>query len=86
KSFEQWDELFDDSTMTIAAIDRLVHHAELEVKFEGKEVLRPDFWGGYALIPNYFEFWQGRPSRLHDRITYEKQHGSRKWFTKRLYP
>lgn len=58
---------------------------ELEVEFEGKEVVRPEFWGGYALIPDYFEFWQGRPSRLHDRVIYEKQQGAN-WLTKRLYP
>jgi len=57
---------------------------ELEKRFEGQEVSRPEFWGGYELKPSYFEFWQGRPSRLHDRIIYE---GSAEgWSTKRLYP
>lgn len=42
-------------------------------KFEGQEVLpRPAQWGGYAVTPDYFEFWQGRPNRMHDRIGYEK--------------
>lgn len=48
------------------------------------EVPLPPFWGGYRLIPDYFEFWQGRKSRLHDRITYSKENGS--WTKHRLYP
>jgi len=57
---------------------------ELEKRFEGQEVPRPDFWGGYELVPSYFEFWQGRPSRLHDRVIYEGAGNT--WKTKRLYP
>jgi pyridoxamine 5'-phosphate oxidase len=53
-------------------------------KFEGKPVPRPDFWGGYLLQPTHFEFWQGRPSRLHDRIAYKKEADS--WKKYRLYP
>lgn len=57
---------------------------EIEQQFEGKEVTRPNFWGGYLLKPNYFEFWQGRKSRLHDRITYKKEGDN--WVIERLYP
>lgn len=56
----------------------------IEKKFAGKEVPRPENWGGYLLEPSYFEFWQGRPSRLHDRIVYEREKGQ--WEIKRLYP
>tara|TARA_B110000046_G_scaffold52102_1_gene58203 strand:- start:72367 stop:73014 length:648 start_codon:yes stop_codon:yes gene_type:complete len=57
---------------------------DLEKQFEGQEVTRPDFWGGFELVPSYFEFWQGRPSRLHDRIIYKGSASS--WKTTRLYP
>lgn len=45
----------------------------------------PPHWGGYRLTPEYFEFWQGRESRLHDRIVYEKSDND-KWTISRIYP
>ena len=56
---------------------------ELEEKFPQK-VPRPEFWGGYALRPTHFEFWQGRPSRLHDRICFDYQNNG--WVSFRKNP
>lgn len=47
-------------------------------------VPRPPFWGGYKILPNYFEFWQGRPGRLHDRIQFKKMNNE--WDINRLAP
>jgi len=53
--------------------------------FDGKEIHRPEHWGGYRLLPNRIEFWQGRPSRLHDRICFEID-SSGNWQKFRLAP
>ena len=58
---------------------------ELEQEFREKEVPRPPHWGGYKVYPVEFEFWQGRPSRLHDRICYSKD-GTDNWKIQRLAP
>jgi pyridoxamine 5'-phosphate oxidase len=52
--------------------------------WSGKELERPDYWGGFLLNPNRIEFWQGRPYRLHDRIVYKKQTDG--WKIKRIAP
>lgn len=59
-------------------------YASLVKKFEGKKVPRPGHWGGYVLSPDSFEFWQGRASRLHDRLYYLKT--SKGWKRERLSP
>ena len=52
--------------------------------FSGKEIPRPDQWGGYKVNPIRFEFWQGRENRMHDRLVYEK--AGNNWMIKRLSP
>jgi pyridoxamine 5'-phosphate oxidase len=49
-----------------------------------KEISRPDYWGGYRIIPDRIEFWQGRPNRMHDRILYSKTETG--WKIQRLQP
>lgn len=49
-------------------------------------VPRPQHWGGYGLKPDYVEFWQGRPNRLHDRLVFEREDGSLDWQLSRLAP
>ena len=55
-----------------------------ENKFENKEIPYPEFWGGYIIKPISVEFWQGRSSRMHDRILYKKE--SKNWSICKLYP
>ena len=47
-------------------------YQEIEQRFEGQEIPRPEFWGGYVLIPNLIEFWQDASGRMHDRIRYQR--------------
>lgn len=72
--------------------NKIISRKELEEKvngldkqFAGKEIPLPDEWGGYLLIPDYFEFWQGRVNRLHDRLCYELSE-SGGWSISRLAP
>jgi pyridoxamine 5'-phosphate oxidase len=58
---------------------------QLELDYQGKEILRPEFWGGFLVKPVEVEFWQGRPNRLHDRIRYQLQ-DDYSWKTDRLSP
>jgi len=74
-----------DQSHPMISRKELEHRVEkVEVQFKGKTIPRPKHWGGYLLKPVYFEFWQGRPSRLHDRIVYEKVEET--WKIKRLFP
>jgi pyridoxamine 5'-phosphate oxidase len=57
---------------------------ELEHAYEGADVPRPEHWGGYRLVPESYEFWQHRESRLHDRLRYRRADGA--WLVERLSP
>ena len=61
-------------------------HAEFAEKFAGVEVPRPPHWGGWLLVPEVFEFWQGRPNRLHDRFRYRRDDVTQDWVIERLAP
>ena len=58
--------------------------AQMQQKFRDGKIPLPDFWGGYRVVPEKIEFWQGRPSRLHDRFLYSRQAGE--WHIDRLAP
>jgi pyridoxamine 5'-phosphate oxidase len=72
----------------------LATRGELEQRFEGASqkwpegtaVPRPTFWGGYRVMPLNIEFWQGRYSRLHDRLRYERTNTTADWELSRYYP
>ena len=66
---------------TLAALEA---NTEAVQQKYGEQPPRPPHWGGYRLAPEYFEFWQGRPSRLHDRLTYQRSGTS--WALERISP
>jgi pyridoxamine 5'-phosphate oxidase len=74
----QSEELDERSTLE----DRL---AAVTARFDGKPVTRPPHWGGFILIPDRMEFWQGMPDRLHVRTVFERT-GPETWDEKTLYP
>ena len=60
--------------------------AEVEERFSGRDVPRPPHWGGYRIVPDSVELWQGRPSRLHDRLRYRRNGDGTLWVVERLSP
>jgi pyridoxamine 5'-phosphate oxidase len=59
---------------------------EVEARFQDGNVPLPPHWGGYRVVPDTIEFWQGRESRLHDRIRYLREGGAKGWRVERLSP
>ena len=59
---------------------------DVEARFEDGDVPPPAHWGGYRVVPDAIEFWQGRESRLHDRIRYVRERGGKGWRVERLSP
>lgn len=77
-----WASPQSDEIVSREMLEQLV--AETEARFGEGEIHCPPFWGGWRLQPDRIEFWQGRESRLHDRIVYSKENGA--WRISRLAP
>ena len=63
-------------------LEERMHH--FDERFEGEDIARPHSWGGYLIVPERMEFWQGRPNRIHDRIEYQRTPTG--WHHHRLQP
>lgn len=77
-----WASPQSDLIADASVLERSVQ--DVEARFADTDVTRPPFWGGYRLSPVMFEFWQGRPSRLHDRLRYVYRDSS--WHIDRIAP
>ena len=80
----RWSVYASRQSEVIASRQVLESRYETARSTYGENVPRPPWWGGYRVIPDVFEFWQGRPSRLHDRLQYTRANGG--WKRERLAP
>eukprot|EP01129_Flabellula_baltica_P013284 TRINITY_DN6137_c0_g1_i1.p1 TRINITY_DN6137_c0_g1~~TRINITY_DN6137_c0_g1_i1.p1 ORF type:complete len:207 (+),score=36.29 TRINITY_DN6137_c0_g1_i1:24-623(+) len=76
-----------DQSAVIESRDVLVDRLEMMTeRFDGEEIQRPEHWGGYCLVPDRIEFFEGREHRLHDRIVYSRENVDDEWVISRLSP
>jgi pyridoxamine 5'-phosphate oxidase len=79
-----WSSPQSEVILNRAALETIVERFRAEHP-DDATIMRPDHWGGYRLRPDRIEFWQGRPSRLHDRLRFRRGDG-RNWIVERLAP
>ena len=81
----RWSVYASNQSEVIDSRMALESRYELARQTYGETIPRPSWWGGYRIVPDEFEFWQGRPSRLHDRLRYQRQPDGT-WRRDRLAP